>query len=121
MKKVFFALSLILISLSSCKKDDADSTVYTQSMLNGTWENVVKTNGVADQIAFTSTGMSIGANGLMVNCSKYSFDGKKITYCPIAGMEALATDELTINELTSTKLVVTSKLAEEKNEYKKIK
>lgn len=121
MKKVFFTLSLILISLSSCKKDDAVSTVYTQSMLNGTWENTVKTNGVADQINITSNGMSIGVSGAMINCSKYSFDGKKITYCPIAGMEALATDELTINELTSTKLVVTSKLAEEKTEYKKIK
>jgi len=119
MKKVLFVLSLILISFSSCKKDEVVLT-YTQDKLNGTWENIVKTDGVTDQMIITSNSISeksISANGTStIDYTNYSFDGTKITYTFL-----FVIDELTINELTDTKLVVTSKLAEEKIEYKKVK
>jgi hypothetical protein len=118
MKKVLFVLSLILISFSSCKKDEV--TGYTQANLNGTWENVVVTDGVAERLVITSTSLTFvaviqGIEVPIVVASKYSFDGTKISYTILT-----ETDELTINELTSTKLVVTTKSDGSKAEYKKI-
>src|ERR1035437_5751754 len=119
MKKVLFVLSLILICLSSCKKDEV-ALKYTQEKLNGTWVNLVVTDGITQQLVITSTSLSevsvTAAGSISLDYDTYSFDGAKIT-CSVSGFA----DVLTINELTNAKLVLTRKLSGEKLEYKKVK
>jgi hypothetical protein len=120
MKNLLLIVGLFLVVSLSCKKSD-DSPTYTQSMLNGTWEDILKDDkGCTDQLIISASGMSektiCTSSTVTVDYQTYSFDGKKIKVS-VLGINA----EYVINELTDTKLVMTLNAAGSslKSEYKK--
>ena len=109
MKKVlvFVALvAIVAVSFTGCKKS-TDEPTYTKSQLIGKWKQTSPASdaGKTDYISFTETKMSnitVPTGGSESSFSyDYTFDGKAIKYNMIFDIV------LTINEVTSTKLVVT--------------
>ena len=112
---------LITVLSGSCNKEET-LPVYTQEQLNGTWENIeTDENDCNNQLIITASSMSekniCDNSSATIEYDTYSFDGKKIT-ASAWGISFI----FTINELSSTKLVLTisSLGSSERSEYKKI-
>lgn len=110
MKKVFVFVALIAlvsVAFTGCKKS-TDEPTYTKSQLIGKWKQTSPASdaGKTDYISFTETKISnivVPTGGSESSMSyDYTFDGKAIKYNFIVDVI------LTINELSSTKLVVTA-------------
>lgn len=105
MKKYTILLLLIGIVAVSCQKDKNEGPTYEKSMLLGKWQQVTPDTG-GEQIIVTFSDTEFeevsgtGESALSLTYD-YTFDGKVITYVFLVNVH------LTINELTSTKLVVT--------------
>lgn len=122
MKKLLFLVGIMLVVAISCKKSD-DAPVFKQEQLNGTWENIEKDDdGCLNQLVIAANSMAENTictgSSVSVPYQTYSFDGKVIKV-QLLGLDAI----YTINELTSTKLVMTLTVLgmDSKAEYKKIK
>lgn len=109
MKKVLVFVALVAIvaaAFTGCKKDSNDPT-YTKSQLIGKWKQTSPASdaGITEYIGFTETKLSnitVPTGGSERSLSyDYTFDGKAIKYNFIVDVV------LTINELSSTKLVLT--------------
>lgn len=120
MKKSLLILGLAFVFLSSCKKSD-DSPTYTQDMLNGSWENIVKDDeGCTDILQISPTSLKqttvCPSSTATITYESYSFDGK-VMHAQLIGIKF----DIIINELTDTKLVITVTATgmSEKYEYKR--
>ncbi len=107
MKKVLVLFALVAIAFTGCKKSSDSSPTYTKSQFIGKWKQTTPASaaGVTDFLLFTDTKITIGSEGSgssgTMGPIDYTFDGKVIKYNMVLDVIN------TINELTTTKLVLT--------------
>ncbi len=100
MKKTLLFCFVIIIAFASCKKDDSTPT-YTKDQLIGTWKQVNPAPDAEDDpyIVFTDTKIGFGESPIIT--LNYTFENQVIKYTFLVEIK------MKVEELTSTKLVVT--------------